>query len=110
MPVFELQLSLEHVREYAARYAYEDDADVICIGQLARERGYYTRHEFLTVFRWKTTRSAPLVALNSAESIEATTRVALSQASSERERVGALRSLSGVDWATASVFLHLAYP
>jgi hypothetical protein len=37
-------------------------------------------------------------------------RVALSPASSERERVEALRSLRGVEWATASVLLHLAYP
>ena len=110
MPEFELQFPIERVRDYAARYSYEDDAEVIAIGQAARERGYYTRDEFVAVCRWKTPRSAPLVALNSAESIEAETRVALSDSSRERERMGALRSLQGVDWATASVFLHLAYP
>jgi hypothetical protein len=98
------------VREYVGRYAYEDDGEVIRIGQLAREREHYTRDEFLAVCRWKTPRSAPLVALNTAESVEAVTRVALSEASSERERMEALRSLHGLDWATASVFLHLAYP
>ena len=30
--------------------------------------------------------------------------------STERERISALRSLHGVEWPTASVFLHLAYP
>jgi hypothetical protein len=109
MPEFELQFPIEEVREYAARYAYEDDAEVIAIGQAARERGYYTPEEFLAVCRWKTSRSAPLIALNSAESIEAATRVALSERSTERERMEALRSLRGVDWATASVLVHLAY-
>jgi len=110
MPEFELQFPIERVRDYAARYAYEDDVEVIAIGQAARERGYYTRDEFVAVCRWKTPRSAPLVELNSAESIEAATRVALSESSTERERMDALRSLQGVDWATASVLLHLAYP
>jgi hypothetical protein len=110
MPTFELQFPIEQVSEYAARYAYGDDAKVVAIGRAARERGHYTRDEFLAVCRWKTSRSAPLVALNSADSIEATTRVALSENSTERERIEALRSLRGVDWATASVFMHLAYP
>ena len=77
---------------------------------MARDRGHYTHDEFVRVCRWKTLRSAPLVAQNSAESVEASTRVALSETSGERERVEALRSLRGVEWATASVFLHLAYP
>jgi hypothetical protein len=110
MREFALQFPIEHVREYAARYAYEDDAEVIAIGQAARERGSYTRDEFIAVCRWKTPRSAPLVASNSAESIEAATRVGLSESSTERERMDALRSLRGVGWPTASVLLHLAYP
>lgn len=110
MPAFELQFPIEQVPEYAARYAYEDDSKVVAIGRAARERGHYTRDEFLAVCRWKTSRSAPLVALNSADSIEAKTRVALSENSTERERMETLRSLPGVDWATASVLLHLAYP
>jgi hypothetical protein len=110
MPAFELQFPIEHVREYAARYAYEDDSDVLAIRRSARERGHYTLDELIRVCRWKTPRSGPLVALNSAESVEAATRVALSETSGERERVEALRSLRGVDWPTASVLLHLAYP
>jgi hypothetical protein len=109
MPAFALQFAIERVPEYAARYAYDDDSEVLTIGRVARDRGHYTREEFVKVCRWKTPRSTPLVELNSAESVEAATRAALSRASSERE-VGALRSLRGVDWATASVLLHLAYP
>lgn len=110
MPAFVLQFPTQQVQQYTARYAYEDDGEVIAIGRMARERGHYTRDEFATVCRWKTTRSAPLVALNSAEAVETATGLALNETSTERERVEALRSLLGVDWATASVFPHLAYP
>jgi hypothetical protein len=110
MPAFVLQFPLEQVPELAARYSYEDDVEVLAIGRAARARGHYTRDEFVTVCRWKTPRSGPLVAENSADVVEALTRVALSDMSSERQRVDALRSLRGVEWATASVLLHLAYP
>ena len=52
----------------------------------------------------------PAVAQNSADSVEDSTRVALSETSSERQRADALLSLRGVGWPTASVLLHLAYP
>jgi hypothetical protein len=108
MPVFSLQFALEEVPTYAGRYAYEDDKGVLAIGQRAHRRGCYTLDEFLRVCRWKTPRSGPLVALNTAASVEAVTRIALSEATGERERMEALRSLSGVGWPTASVLLHLA--
>ena len=79
-------------------------------GGRARERGHYALAEFLTVCRWKTPRSGPLVVLNSVDSVEASTSVALRETSSERERAEALLSLRGVGWPTASVLLHLAYP
>jgi hypothetical protein len=110
MPEFELQFPIEQVPHYAARYFYEDDVEVLAIGRAARDRGFYTRDEFVTVCRWKTPRSAPLVAANSADVVEALTRLALNDTSAERERIDALRSLRGVEWATASVLLHLAYP
>ena len=109
MPEFELQFPIEQVPDYSARYAYDDDG-VLAIGRAARERGYYTLDEFVRVCRWKTPRSAPLVALNSVDAVESATRAALSDSSSEGERMKALRSLRGVDWPTASVLLHLAYP
>jgi hypothetical protein len=110
MPTFALQFAIERVPEYAGRYSDEDDRGVLVIGRAARHRGHYTPAEFVTACRWKTPRSAPLVALNSGESVEAATRVALGDITGERERVEALRSLRGIDWATASVLLHLAFP
>ena len=110
MPVFSLQFAIDQVPSYAGRYAYEDDMEVLAIGRRAHRRGHYTLDEFLRVCRWKTPRSGPLVALNTAASVEAATRIALSEATGERERMEALRSLSGVGWPTASVLLHLAQP
>jgi hypothetical protein len=107
---FKLQFDVRDVNEYASRYAYEDDSMVLAIGRTARECGCYTREEFIVVCRWKTPRSGPLVATNSASEIEIATRTALTSASTERERTDALRSLAGVEFPTASVLLHLANP
>ena len=107
---FELQFDIADIPTYAARYSYQDDAEVIAIGRRARERGYYTRPEFVRVCRWKTPRSAPLVVQNTTEDVRAETRIALSADSDDGERMRALRRLRGVDWATASMLLHLAYP
>jgi hypothetical protein len=76
----------------------------------ARRRGHYLRDEFIRVCKWKSERSRSYAAKNTARAVGVATRVALSEASTDRERVKALRSLHGVDWATASVLLHLAYP
>ena len=110
MRSFALQFPIERVPEYAARFPSDDGDDALLIGRKARERGHYTFDEFRKVCRWKTPRSAPLVARNSAEDVVSLTAVALSETSSERERIDALRSLRGVGWPTASVLLHLAYP
>jgi hypothetical protein len=110
VPEFVLQFPIEEVRGYASRFPSAGDDDVVAIGEAARARGFYTRDEFVAVCRWKTPRSAPRVGMNSSGDVERATRVALLETSSEGERVDALRSLHGVDWATASVLLHLVYP
>jgi hypothetical protein len=109
MPAFALQFPIQQVSAYAARFT-DDDDEVLAIARTVRDRGYYTLEEFRRVCRWKTPRSAPLVAQNSSESVEAATRVALSEESDDRERMEALLSLRGVGWPTASVLLHLPYP
>jgi hypothetical protein len=109
MPVFTLQFPLEQVPAYAARFP-DDDADVLAMGRTVRDRGHYRLDEFRRVCRWKTPRSAPLVAQNSADAVETSTRVALAEAASDRERVKELQTLRGVGLPTASVLLHLVYP
>ena len=105
-----LQFPLEQVREYAARFDDTADSAALALGRAARDRGYYTRDEFVAACRWKTPRSAPLVARNTAQEIQAATRAALGPAGSAGQRMQALRTLHGVEWATGSVLLHLAYP
>ena len=104
MGLFKLQFRIGQVAQYAARYSYEDDSMQRGIGVAARQRGWYTRAEFVQVCRWKTPRSAPLVAQNSAAEVKAASRIALAQGTEDRERMRALRGLAGVDWATASAF------
>ena len=110
MPKWVLQFPIEETRSYAARFAYADDRAMLAIGNAARARGHYLRDEFIKVCNWKSQRSRSYAARNTARAVEEATRIAMSRASTERERIKALRSLHGVEWATASVLLHLAYP
>ena len=109
VPVFRLRFPITDVAQWAARYAYADDAEVEAIGRTARMRGCYTREEFLTVTRWKTPRSRSRCERNSAVFVEEVTAIAL-RASDERLRIGVLILLQGVEMPTASVLLHLAHP
>jgi hypothetical protein len=110
MPVFKLQFDLDRVPEYAARFPSEGDGEILAVGRAARDRGYYTLSEFRRACRWKTPRSAPLVAQNTTSAVRAATGLALGRAESERNRIEPLLSLRGVGWPTASVLLHVAYP
>jgi hypothetical protein len=105
-----LAFPVGELARHAARYSYDDDGPVLAIGRAARERGWYTEREFVDTCRWKTARSQPLIVQNTAAEVATATRTALADDAEERERIEALRSLSGVDWATASVLLHLALP
>jgi hypothetical protein len=75
----------------------------------ARERGYYTREEFLQVCAWKTVRSRPKVAANTEAAIVDATARALA-AGDEATRIAALLELEGVGVPTASTLLYFAYP
>lgn len=78
-------------------------------GKAARARGHYTRPEFLTVCRWKTARSAPKVASNSAAAIRAASRRAF-RTEGIVEQISHMLALAGVGVPTASVLLHFAFP
>jgi predicted RNase H-like nuclease len=105
---FRLRFPLSEVLYWASRYAYADDAEVEAIGDRARERGWFTRDEFLSVARWKTPRSRKQCEKNDEAHIRAATELALSTPD-ERGRIDALIGLHGVDYPTASVLLHLAH-
>jgi len=105
---FRLRFPLSEVMYWAARYAYAEDAEVEAIGDRARERGWYTRDEFLAVARWKSPRSKRLCEENDESVVKAVTQLALS-APDERQRIEVLTRLHGVEFPTASVLLHHAH-
>jgi hypothetical protein len=109
-PTFKLRFPISEVGRWADRYAYADDAEVEAIGKAAGQRGWYTKAELVTVARWKTRgRSGPRIELNTPAAVRKATTTALAT-NDERERVGALVGLHGVQLPTASVLLHLAQP
>lgn len=109
MPRFALQFPPDLIPGLAARFPSTDDAGATAAGQAARERGHYTRAEFLLVCEWKTARSRPKVAVNPSAAIRRATRTALTD-EDEAVRMVALTSLAGVGVPTASTLLHFAAP
>ena len=109
MPDFALRFPPADIRPLAERFGYTDDAACERAGAAARSRGHYSRPEFVTVCRWKTPRSRPLVERNAAPAVERATRDALGS-HGERERMQALVQLEGVGVPTASTLLHFAFP
>ncbi len=97
------------IAEIAGRYAYATDQQPKSAGQGARERGYYTRREFMVVCRWKSPRSAGKAERNSPADVRRATRIALRDRD-EEARMQALTSLAGVGVPVASTLLHFAFP
>jgi hypothetical protein len=76
VPQFVLQFDPAELPELARRYSYDEDTRVVEeIGPQATARGYYRRDEFLELCRWKTPRSTPRVARNTAGEVEEVTRL-----------------------------------
>ena len=71
-----------------------------------QERGYLTRAEFLRICFWKTPRSKPHCAKNSAHAVQTITRATFTS-SDDALKMDLLRLLKGVDWPTASTILHI---
>lgn len=108
MAQWELRFEPKQIRELADHYQYEDDLHVLEIGRCARTAGQFNFKDFLTVCRWKTSRSQSKCRKNTPEEVAEITRLALST-SIERLRIEVLRCLHGVEWPTASVLLHIAH-
>ncbi len=106
---FRLQFDADKIDELRRRYDYATDHGASASGRQARERGYYTKLEFMAVCRWKSPRSSGRAAENSPGAIHRQTRLALGTGD-EAERMRALIELSGVGIPVASTLLHFAYP
>jgi hypothetical protein len=77
----------------------------------ARQRGQMTKAELRRVAQWKWRGGATvrLVELNTPAEVREITSASFA-AKSEKLRIGALLSLTGVSWPMASVILHFAFP
>ena len=109
MPSFVLKFRKVDIHKWASRYSYAGEHHIEKkIGPAAKNRGYFTKPEFLTLCYWKSPRTQSRVNANSAALIKDATRIALSTPH-ERLRIGALTLLYGVSWPTASTVLHFAH-
>jgi hypothetical protein len=108
-PGFVLQFDSAEIPALAARFGALDAPGPMAMGAAARERGFYERREFVALCRWKTPRSGPHVAKNSATAVRAATSLAL-RADEAAEQAAHLLILRGVGMPTASVLLHFAFP
>ena len=109
VPAFELQFPPAQVPDLAARFPEVDESACEAAGAAARGRGYYRRREFILVCAWKTVRSTPKIALNTAPAVRVATGRALND-HDEATRMEALLALTGVGVPTASVLLYFAFP
>lgn len=104
-PQFKLRFSERDIAKWASRYNYSPDPTIENeIVPRVRKAGYLTKPDFLTICRWKTPRSQPRCASNTAEFIKDVSSVALSTPN-ERLRIGIWTLLDGVNWPTASTLL-----
>lgn len=108
---FKLQFPPTQIKQLASKFSYPKDESEITEGikQNAKDRGYLTLEELQTVCLWKSARSKSRVASNLAEDVEAITKVFL-ETQNERLRIGSLLLLNGIEYPTASVFLHFFHP
>jgi len=108
-PTFELQFPAREIEALAARFPSSDETRLLVVGTAVRNRGHYTRDEFVEVCAWKTPRSRPRVMANSEAAVLDATSRAL-HATDETVRIGALLELHGVGVPTASTLLYAAFP
>jgi hypothetical protein len=104
--MFRLRFPASRLGYWAGRFPTRADEEILHVAAAARKRGFLTKREFMALGEWKTPRTRQRRAQNSEALVREATRAALA-AKSEELKIGVLRLLSGVDWPTASVILHL---
>lgn len=107
-----IDLTAAEIKELAGSYAGQDgDAKLADLMSEAVRRGHMQLDDLVAVAKWKWrgSRTCDLVKLNKKNDVEEATKISFST-TSERLKIGALLSLSGVQWPMASVILHFAFP
>jgi|SRR5579884_1636738 len=108
VPPLSLRFDESLVMSPAVGYPQQIDHKAIAAGNSARERGWLTEEEFLTIAKWKSPRPAPYYRRNTSDAIRLTSARALAT-SHELECVLVLTGLCGVNVRTASAVVHLSH-
>jgi hypothetical protein len=72
-----LRFHLQEINYWSSCYSYEDDEPVIAIADAVRQRGFYTKGDFLEVCAWKAKRNVPRCRSNDDDFVAYATRLAL---------------------------------
>jgi hypothetical protein len=104
-----LQFDPRKLRQFASRYAVEDDAEALAAGQ-GIANGEFSRANLSTIFEWKTKgRGRVRLYRNTDEEIADILSLAIS-AKSDRAKIAVLCGLSGVGVPVASAILTAIDP
>ena len=104
-----LRFDPAQINNVAARYAYADDGPALAAGESARARGWYTKAEFLSIRRWKSSRGTKRAETVDEVHLREASAAAIA-AESPAFALGALVTLPGVREPVASTLLHFAKP
>ncbi|MBI1900426.1 MAG: hypothetical protein HYS13_04830 [Planctomycetia bacterium] len=112
-----LRFPAKDIPQLAARYSSElNDRDRRLTTILTDEvfpayeqQGFLTKQQFVKVCEWKSPRPKRRFESNDADLIREVSTLARTT-TSERMRIQVWTLLDGVNWPTASVFLHFAFP
>src|SRR5262245_49996318 len=106
---FKLRFAEAQIRMWADRFPSSADDGRLReeLRPVVLERGYLTREEFLEICAWKSHRTKSRCASNDEFTVRTITRAALAS-DDEPLKMDLLRTLSGVEWPTASTLLHFS--
>lgn len=114
---FHLRFPVKDIRHLSGRYSAEmTPRDQRLTTTITKEvfpayeqQGFLTKHQFVSVCEWKSPRAKPRFESNDPDLVREVSALARTT-QSERMRIQIWTLLSGVNWPTASVFLHFAFP
>lgn len=105
---FALRFDADEIPFYAARYPINNEDLVAEAVHRATVAGYFSKHDFLILCNWKSPRTRKRCEKNSEEFIKAVTQTSF-LTRNEQLRIEVLTRLNGVQFPTASVFLHFTH-
>jgi thermostable 8-oxoguanine DNA glycosylase len=109
---FKLLVQKNELKKYYSMYEYDleelENEVQNEIVPAVNKRGYCKKSEFLKICKWKTRRTQSRCKKNDESFVKEVTRIAFG-ARNEKIRIEILTLLTGVNYPTASVFLHFCH-